>query len=215
VEAKLGPNDELLLRSPMNMLGYYRDPEGTRAAYTEDGFFRTGDVVQLDPDGQVKIIGRLKEQFKTSKGKYVAPAPLETRLATHPAIEACCVVGAGLASPVAVVLLVPDVRQRCGAQSAREAVEQTLRELMKEVNAELDPHERLGFIAVVDGPWTIGNEFLTPTLKIKRAVVEERYLSLVSGWQSRNCPVVWESEPSEPAREPLSATASVAVRSAK
>ena len=77
VETRLGPQDELLVRSPMNMRGYYREPEMTAAAFTEDGFFKTGDVVVIDSDGQMKIIGRLKEQFKTSKGKYVAPAPIE------------------------------------------------------------------------------------------------------------------------------------------
>ena len=80
------PEGELLVRSPMNMLGYYRDPETTRAAFTGDGFFRTGDVVAIEPDGQLKIIGRIKEQFKTSKGKYVAPAPIEGRLMENPAV---------------------------------------------------------------------------------------------------------------------------------
>jgi len=108
VEARLGENSELLLRSPMNMLGYYRDPQGTLVAFLPDGFFRTGDVAEIAPDGQLKIVGRMKEQFKTSKGKYVAPAPIESRLATHPAVEACCLMGAGLASPFAVILLSED-----------------------------------------------------------------------------------------------------------
>jgi len=65
---------------------------------------------------------------------------------------------------------------------------------MNEVNAQVDPHERLSFLAIVDGPWTIGNEILTPTLKIKRAVLERRYLASVENWQRRHHPVVWESE---------------------
>src|SRR5262249_43044049 len=77
VEAKVTEDGELLIRSPMNMLGYYRQPEATRASFTEDGFFRTGDLARIEPDGQLKIIGRVKEQFKTSKGKYVMPAPIE------------------------------------------------------------------------------------------------------------------------------------------
>ena len=111
MEAKLGRDGELLVKSPMNMLGYYKDPQATRDAFTDDGFFRTGDLVQIDPDGQLKIIGRVKEQFKTSKGKYVAPAPIESRLMAHPAVEACCLMGAGLPSPFAVVLLTEDARE--------------------------------------------------------------------------------------------------------
>ena len=194
VEVKLGESSELMIKSPMNMLGYYRDPQGSQAAFAEDGFFRTGDVAQLDADGQVKIIGRLKEQFKTSKGKYVAPAPIEGQLMAHPAIEACCVMGAGLPSPFAVVVLSPDAKKRCAASEGRQIVEQSLLDHMNEVNSELDPHERISFMALVEGPWTIGNELLTPTLKIKRAAVERRYLALSSSWQKCNSPLVWESE---------------------
>ena len=145
----------------------------------------------------MKIIGRVKEQFKTSKGKYVAPAPLESKLMAHPALEACCVMGAGLSSPFAVVVLSPDARKRRAAPDAREAIEQSLLEQMNEVNADVDPHERLSFIAIVDGPWTIGNEFLTPTLKIKRAALERRYLAMVENWEKVKTPVVWESSASD------------------
>ena len=89
-------------------------------AFTEDGFFRTGDLVVIDRDGQLKIIGRLKEQFKTSKGKYVAPAPIEGKLMEHPAVEACCLMGAGQPSPFAIVVLADDVRDRCVDPEARK-----------------------------------------------------------------------------------------------
>jgi len=195
VEVMLGENSELLIKSPMNMLGYYKDPQLTQEALTPDGFFRTGDLVYLDPDGQVKIIGRLKEQFKTSKGKYVAPAPIESELMAHPAIEACCVMGAGLPRAFALVVLSPDARNGCVSPGERKALEESLRARMEELNAQLDPHERLNFIAIVDGPWTIGNELITPTLKIKRAAVEARYQPLVNEWERLNRPVVWESAP--------------------
>jgi len=193
VEVKLGEDGELMVKSPMNMLGYYRNPEATREAFTPDGFFRSGDLVQLDSDGQTKIIGRVKEQFKTSKGKYVAPGPIETELLAHPALEACCVMGAGLPSPVAVVVLAPETRKKCAAADEREALEQSLLEHMNGLNDQLDPHERLRFIAVVEGPWTIENELLTPTLKIKRYVLERRYLPSVTAWEKRNSPLVWDS----------------------
>jgi long-chain acyl-CoA synthetase len=215
VAVKLGDNGELMIKSPMNMVGYYRDPQGTREGFTEDGFFRTGDIVQPDSDGQVRIIGRIKEQFKTSKGKYVAPAPIESQLMAHPAVEACCVMGAGLPSPFAVVVLSPDARERCAVPEGREALEKSLLELMNEVNTQVDPHERMSFIAIVDGPWTIGNEFLTPTLKIKRAALESRYVALVENREKRY-PVVWESELSHLRKEEtLHPTATPFLRSEK
>jgi long-chain acyl-CoA synthetase len=193
VEVKLGDNAELMIKSPMTMLGYYKGPHGAREGFTEDGFFHTGDIVQLDSDGQVKIIGRAKEQFKTSKGKYVAPAPLESKLMALPAIEACCVMGAGLPGPFAVVVLSPDARKTCGDPVTREALEQAVLDQLNVVNAEVDPHERMRFIAIVDGPWTIANEFLTPTLKIKRYALEGRYLPMVENWEKLKTPIVWES----------------------
>ena len=193
VEAKLGPNDELLIRSPMNMLGYYRNPEATRAMFTEDGFIQTGDVARIDPDGQLKIVGRVKEQFKTSKGKYVAPAPIESQFMAHPMVEACCLMGAGMPSPFAVVLLSEESRKQSSDPRARIALETSLRELMDVVNTQLDPHEQVSFVAVVYGPWTIGNDAMTPTLKIKRGVLENRYQGFVDDWNRQSRPIVWES----------------------
>lgn len=195
VEVKLGANNELLVKSPMNMLGYYNDPAGTRDAFTPDGFFRTGDIVQLDSDGQLKIIGRLKEQFKTSKGKFVVPAPIESKLMTHPDVEACCLMGSGHASPFAIVLLSAEARRRCATPDARKAMEQALQSRLEQVNSQLDPHERVQFVAIADGPWTVSNGLMTPTLKIKRTVLENRYQTLVDNWERTNCPVVWESAP--------------------
>ena len=193
VEAKLSEGQELLIRSPMNMLGYYKNPEGTKACFTADGFFRTGDLARIDPDGQLKIVGRLKEQFKTSKGKYVMPTPIESQLLAHPVVDACCLMGAGMAHPFAVVLLADEARK----SAARAAVEQTLLDLMNTVNTQLDPHEQLSFVAVAQGPWTVGNGFITPTLKIKRNVLESRYQPCVDEWMKQNRPVVWESPPAD------------------
>jgi long-chain acyl-CoA synthetase len=195
VEARLGEVAELQIKSPMNMLGYYKDPEGTRDSFTADGFFHTGDVVAIAPDGQLKIVGRIKEQFKTSKGKYVAPAPIESRLMVHAAVEACCLMGAGLASPFAVALISEEARLRCREPQARAALEESLSALLEETNRRFAPHERVAFIAIVDGPWTVANGLMTPTLKLKRPLLERRYQALVYAWEARNRPVVWESEP--------------------
>ncbi|HUI80115.1 MAG TPA: AMP-binding protein [Bryobacteraceae bacterium] len=195
VEQRLGESSELQIRSPMNMLGYYKDPLGTGDSFMADGFFHTGDVCEIASDGQLKIVGRIKEQFKTSKGKYVAPAPIESKLIAHSEVEACCLMGAGLASPFAVALLSEAARERCAEPDARAALENSLRVQLDEVNAQLDPHERVAFIAIVNGPWTVGNGLMTPTLKLKRPVLESRYHALVESWRASNRPIVWESNP--------------------
>ena len=198
VEAKIGEDQELLIRSPMNMLGYYKDLESTRASFTPDGFFRTGDLARIDADGQLKIIGRLKEQFKTSKGKYVIPTPIESQLLAHPVVEACCLMGAGLPRPFAVVLLAEETRRSAAQlESGRPWSRRCWSH--EPVNAQLDSHEQLGFIVVAQGPWTVGNGFVTPTLKVKRNVLESRYRPCVDDWMRQNRPVVWEA-PQEEAR---------------
>jgi long-chain acyl-CoA synthetase len=196
VETRVTAEGELLIRSPMNMIGYFREPEMTRAAFTEDGFFRTGDVVTIEPDGQMKIIGRVKEQFKTSKGKYVTPAPIESSLMEHPAVEACCLLGTGRASPFAIVVLSDAARERCIDPRERSAMEESLAARMEAINSGLDPFERLNMIVIAEGPWTIGNGLMTPTMKIRRGVVEERYRRLIDQWEARPGPVIWESVPS-------------------
>jgi len=193
VEMRYGPDNELLVRSPMNMLGYYREPRMTAEAFTEDGFFKTGDVVSAGSDGQIRIVGRIKEQFKTGKGKYVAPAPIEGRLMEHPAVEACCLMGSGQPSPFAVVTLSDACRERCADPQERAALEKSLCELMDSVNRSLEPFERLSMIVVVDGPWTVANGLITPTLKIRRGSLESRYLAKIDEWRDQNRPVVWES----------------------
>ena len=196
VETRVSDQGELQVRSPMNMMGYYRDSQLTQGAFTADGFFRTGDLVVIDPDGQLKIIGRIKEQFKTSKGKYVVPAPIEGRLMEHPAVEACCLMGSGQPSPFAIVVLSAADRERCVDPQVRKAMEKSLLARMEAINADLDPFERLSLIVIADGPWTIGNGLLTPTLKIKRGVLEGRYGQMIEEWRSQNLPVTWESVPS-------------------
>jgi long-chain acyl-CoA synthetase len=202
VETRLTAAGELLVKSPMNMIGYYKDPDGTRAAFDGDGFFRTGDLAVIDSDGQTRIVGRLKEQFKTSKGKYVAPAPIESRLSKHPAIEACCLMGAGLPSPFALAVLTPQARAQCASESGRRALEESLDLLLGQVNAEVESYEHVAFIAIVDGPWNIENDLMTPTMKIRRSRLEQRYLDRAGVWRDQNQRVVWESEAgaSQPAR---------------
>ena len=100
------------------------------------------------------------------------PAPIEGLLMKHPDVEACCLMGSGMPSPIAIVLLSDEARKRCADAAARQAVERSLMRQLDAVNSNLDPHERVSFIAVIEGPWTVSNGMITPTLKIKRTTLE-------------------------------------------
>lgn len=191
VEVRIGPDEEIQMRSAMNMIGYFRDEETTRECFTADGFFRTGDKGEIAPDGQLKIVGRIKEQFKTSNGKYVSPVPIEKRFAIHSALEATCVMGDGRAHPFALSVLSAEARKQFESGGLNGELGQALERLLTHINAELDPHERISFLALVDGPWDIASGLITPTLKLKRDALEKRYASHVDGWIAMKKSVLW------------------------
>jgi long-subunit acyl-CoA synthetase (AMP-forming) len=168
------------------MQGYYKDPEKTAETITADGFLRTGDKGEQDAEGNLRLTGRIKEIFKTSKGKYVAPAPIENRLAEHSRIEQVCVVGDGMAQPMALCVLSEVARGE-----ARDELENSLKTLLAAVNQRLDKHERLQRLVLVKEVWAVDNGFLTPTLKIKRAVVEGTYGERFAEWTERSEAVLW------------------------
>jgi len=168
-EIKIGADKEILIRTPSMMDGYYKEPDMTAATFDEDGFLKTGDCGEIDEDGYVRITGRAKEIFKSAKGKYVAPAPIENLLARNPLIEMACVIGLGMPQPVALIQLAE------GGMADRELVREQLTETLAMVNAELESHERLDRLLVVREAWTPENGLLTPTLKLKRDVIETRY----------------------------------------
>lgn len=190
VEVRIAEDGEVQVRSGATMQGYYKDPMKTAETLTEDGFLRTGDKGEQDADGNLRLTGRLKEIFKTSKGKYVAPAPIEIRLGEHPRIEQVCVVGDGLPQPIALCVL-SDVGRQEAANDGRGELENSLRSLVEEVNGRLDQHERLQGLVLVSEVWGVENGFLTPTLKIKRAVIENTYGERFGEWQQRSEVVLW------------------------
>jgi long-chain acyl-CoA synthetase len=155
-------NGEIQVKSEGLMLGYYKEPEQTKAAFTPDGWLHTGDKGALDAEGNLKITGRVKDLFKTSKGKYVAPAPIEDRLVMHTAVEACCVTGANLGQPLGIVMLNVDAIALARDSAGRGELELSLGEHMKRINQALDPHEQLDCLVVVTEPWTVDNGFITP-----------------------------------------------------
>ena len=192
VESRVDPETgEIQMRSGALMLGYYRETAQTDAALTTDGWLRTGDKGKIDAQGFLSITGRVKDIFKTSKGKYVAPAPLEDLLVQHTDIEACAVTGANFAQPFAIVMLSPEAVTRCAASDAKQALTESLQAHLKVVNNQLEPHERLDFLSVVTTAWTPENGFVTPTLKVKRPHIEEAFSHHYEHWQKQHLPVVW------------------------
>ena len=192
VQQKISPEGEILVKSPGNMMGYYKNEEETKASFTEDGFLRTGDLGEIDEMGRLKITGRAKELFKTSKGKYVAPAPIENLIANHPRVEACVVTGSGYPQPHGVVMLSEDAMEAL-KKGAKEDIEKELAVHLKEVNAKLPGFEQLAFLAVTSDTWMPENGFLTPTMKIKRGKLESTYGPAADKWYGSKKPVVWET----------------------
>lgn len=192
VESRIDPETgEIQMRNGALMQGYYREPEQTAAAFTADGWLRTGDKGKIDAQGFLSITGRVKDIFKTSKGKYVAPAPIEDLLVQHVDIEACAVTGANFAQPFAVVMLSQEAAARCAAPEAKQALTDSLREHLRFVNTKLEPHERLDFLAAVTTAWTPENGFVTPTLKVKRPRIEEAFSAQYENWLKLQQPIVW------------------------
>ncbi|MEN8720877.1 MAG: AMP-binding protein, partial [Oceanococcaceae bacterium] len=194
VECKIDPDTgEVLVKSPGQMMGYYKNEDATRESYNAEGFFKTGDMGEIDEAGRLKITGRVKDLFKTSKGKYVAPVPIENKMGAHHRIEVICVGGANQPCTHGLVLLSEDTRAELErGELSRDVVERELGELMSSVNETIDPHEQMAFLVMVKEPWTIENGLLTPTMKIKRNVIEAKYEPQVATWAKQRKAVVWE-----------------------
>ncbi|MGH8451559.1 AMP-binding protein [Pseudomonas sp.] len=185
VDVRIDPSGEVQVRSGATMLGYFKDPQKTAETLTADGFLRTGDKGEQGADGRLRLTGRLKEIFKTSKGKYVAPAPIENRLAEHARIEQVCVVGEGLTAPIGLCVL-------AATGEDRQTLNGSLERWLEQVNQGLDKHERLRQLVVVNDNWAVENGFLTPTLKIKRNVIESTYGAQFHVWSERNESILWQ-----------------------
>ena len=193
VEARIDPESgEIQMRSSALMLGYYKQPELSREAFTQDGWLRTGDKGKIDAQGNLHITGRVKDLFKTSKGKYVAPAPIEDKLVMHESVEACVVTGANLGQPLGIVMLNAEAAARAAQAATRTELEASLTEHLRAINATLDPHEQLVCIVVTSIAWTVDNDVITPTFKVKRNRIEELYSAHYERWEASGRKVVWQ-----------------------
>jgi len=171
---RLSDEGEVQVKHPGVMAGYLKEPDKTLEAFTADGWLKTGDKGRLDHDGYLYITGRVKDIFKTAKGKYVAPAPIEGAMAKSALIDQLCLVGMNLTQPVMIMTLTADA-----LELERPTVERELLALLDTVNSALEDHEKVAKLIITSDSWTIDNGFLTPTLKVKRNLVEANYAGLV------------------------------------
>lgn len=192
VEHRISEIGEIQVKSPASMVGYYKNDEKTKESFTEDGFLLTGDKGEIDEHNRLRITGRIKEIFKTSKGKYVAPAPIENMITSHNAVEVVCVAGAECPQPHALIQLSEEAMPKRDDPEFRKELEQSLAETIAEVNTHVDPHEAIEFAVVVKDVWGIENEFLTPTMKIKRNVIEDVYQPNIEAWYKAKKKVIFE-----------------------
>ncbi|NJN43145.1 MAG: AMP-binding protein [Flammeovirgaceae bacterium] len=187
IEVRLSAEGEIQTRHPGHMMGYYKEPALTAEAFTEDGYLRTGDKAEMDADGYYRITGRIKDLFKTDKGKYIAPAPIEEKLSANTDIDQVCVVGMGIPQPIALIVLSP-----AGKAKSKEQIIESLSKTLTEVNTKLENYEKLETGVIMHEAWTVENNLMTPTLKIRRTDVEKIYLPHYPKWYAEKALVVWE-----------------------
>lgn len=187
VDVRISEEGEIQIRHTAMMKGYYKEPDMTRDVFTVDGYFKTGDKGERDARGYLKITGRVKDLFKTSKGKYVAPAPIEMKLMDDHDIEQACVVGIGLPQPIALLTL-----SEAGLKKPERELEHGIREAMYRINETLDSFEKLKTAVIVREQWTIDNGLMTPTMKIKRGDVEKKYQDKYEVWYEDANDIIWE-----------------------
>jgi long-chain acyl-CoA synthetase len=193
VEARFAPDGELEVRGPSVFHGYWQKPNETAAAFTEDGWFRTGDIGKIDADGFLAITDRKKEMLKTSGGKMIAPQPIEGKLKARLLVGNAALVGdkhkfaCVLISPNFAILeswaRVKGVSYPAGDRKALVRVPQVVaryQRIVDELNATLAPYQTIKRIAVVPDEWTVEGDELTPSMKLKRRVVEQKYAAQIA-----------------------------------
>jgi long-subunit acyl-CoA synthetase (AMP-forming) len=174
-----------LVRSQGLFAGYYKNDEATQESFNSEGWLHTGDIGSIDTDGYLTIQGRKKDTFKTAKGKFVAPVPIEKKLVEYARVEMLCLVGLGMPAPILLVVPheFPDFDKARYQRSAEN--------VLKKMNEQLESHEKIKGVLMIKEPWSIENGILTPTLKIKRHILEKKYHDTGVNWPKDET-VIWE-----------------------
>ncbi len=189
VELKIDEaTNEVLVKTDYTMRGYYKDPNKTTEVI-QDGWYHTGDQGSIDANGNLFITGRVKDTFKTAKGKFIIPAPIEWELEINPDIEQICVVGLGISQPIA--LMVPSA---IGAAKNQLQLQESLQATLEHANSKLPGYSQVATIVIMQDEWSSANGFLTPTLKVKRNILDKHYLSKYESWCNQPESVIRETD---------------------
>lgn len=188
VEVKIGDNNEVYMKSPCLMSGYYKDKTSSKKALDSEGWLHTGDLGEINSKGLLKVTGRTSEIFKNQTGEFVAPTPIEKRFAVNKFVEQLCLVGSGLPSNVLLVTLNDDFRR--GVK--KDEIKKSLQASLGEVNSNLAKFEKISHVIIAKNTWSTNNDMITPTLKVKRKKVEEHYSALINNALVDHQSIIWE-----------------------
>jgi len=187
VKTKLSPEGEICILNNCLMKGYYKSPEMTAAVFDEEGYLKTGDIGEYDHDGFLTITGRVKDQFKTDKGRYISPAPIELQFSKNTDIEQICIVGTGIPQPIALVTL-----SVLGHSKSKMLLTESLLATLSKINPDLEKHEKLEKVVIMKEDWTVDNGLATPTLKVKRNSIEKIHQPFYESWFKQEDKVIFE-----------------------
>ena len=188
VEIKIDSNSsEILMKGPFLMKGYYKLADLTKKTI-KNGWLHTGDQGKIDNDGYLYVTGRVKDLFKTTKGKYIEPLVLESHFADISEFEQVCIVGLGLDQPICLGVL-SDI----GKEKSKEEIEDLMSSHLEKTNSKLPGYQKISTFVIVKDSWTVENGLTTPTMKIKRNQIDKYYDSNYSSWNKSQANVVFES----------------------
>ena len=183
-DIKITDKGEIIMKNDCIMQGYYKEEELTNQTIKK-GYLHTGDKGTIDDDGYLTITGRIKDIFKTAKGKYVAPNPIEMKLSKNNLIEQVCVVGESLSQPIALVVMNE-------TKKIADEIKSNFEALIDSINNTLEKHEKIKKIVILKDSWSIENNILTPTMKIKRNVIEEKYKDFYETWYNSKNEIIFQ-----------------------
>ena len=187
VQIKVDQNtEEILMKGPFVMDGYFKNEKMSKSTLV-DGWLHTGDKGYLDEDNYLFITGRVADSFKTSKGKFIEPLPIENHFGNIKELEEVCITGLGLPQPIALAQL-----SEIGKALPKEELKDLMEGKLLEINAELESYKKISTLILVKEQWTEQNKILGPTLKIKRGNVEEMYSKNYKSWQEAPDTVLFE-----------------------
>ena len=187
VQIKVDQNtEEILMKGPFVMDGYFKNEKMSKSTL-KDGWLHTGDKGYLDEDNYLFITGRVADSFKTSKGKFIEPLPIENHFGNIKELEEVCITGLGLPQPIALAQL-----SEIGKALPKEELKDLMEGKLLEINAELESYKKISTLILVKEQWTEQNKILGPTLKIKRGNVEEMYSKNYKSWHEAPDTVLFE-----------------------